>query len=648
MVKPLLPLLPSALETRDTLRPEMRFMTASSPTPPVVAIAIVGLIACSSHTSGSSAAVMFRETPDHTGISDAKFFSGQGGLRWQVQTDGAVRSSPAVSGDRIYVGSGDGGLYALDRQTGRRAWRFDAGGLVYGSPAVAGGLVVCANLEGRVFAVDRSSGKLRWSFTSASPLPFNTTPAGGWDNLASSPVVVGTTVVIGTPDGLIRAVELSSGKSLWEVKTGGRVRATPAVKDGMVVVGSFDGRVYALDLKTGAERWVHRTVGDTLDSSKFGYDRRAVQSSAAIAEGMVVVGSRDGALYGIDAVTGERRWRVTHQGSWVIGSPAVRDGRAYVGSSDGHFFQAVELTSGKELWRLQTEANVLSSPLLVGDALVVGTYRTDAAWGDLIALNPETGAVRWRLRMDGTVMSSPTAADGELYLGTDAGSVVAVSETSPLIPRMAVFYDARLAKDASVPGASLIAAYFADLGYQPLDADSLPAFLSARIADSVPSAVVFALDVVPLAVEPIAADTVLIRRYLNAGGKIVWMGSPLGSVYRDSTGALTSDAFARTEKLLGVPTKSVDYNEYSAHPTEAGRRWGLTHWFRGDYPIDTTAVSHALSVDESGQTTAWVQTYRPDRPGSGYVQLWGFGATVERLPFIRAAAEYGLLRVASP
>jgi hypothetical protein len=39
-----------------------------------------------------------------------------------------------------------------------------------------------------------------------------------------------------------------------------------------------------------------------------------------------------------------------------------------------------------------------------------------------------------------------------------------------------------------------------------------------------------------------------------------------------------------------------------------------------------------------------VQTYRPDRPRSGYVQLWGFGATIERLPANRAAAEYALLR----
>jgi len=77
-------------------------MTAGYPTSPVAALAIVGVLACGG-SSVTSDAVMFRENPEHTGISHARFFAGQGGLRWQVQTDGAVRSSPAVSGDRIYI-----------------------------------------------------------------------------------------------------------------------------------------------------------------------------------------------------------------------------------------------------------------------------------------------------------------------------------------------------------------------------------------------------------------------------------------------------------------------------------------------------------------------------------------------------------------
>jgi hypothetical protein len=98
------------------------------------------------------------------------------------------------------------------------------------------------------------------------------------------------------------------------------------------------------------------------------------------------------------------------------------------------------------------------------------------------------------------------------------------------------------------------------------------------------------------------------------------------------------------QSLLGFSTASMDFNELGGHPTPAGTEWGITGWHRGDFPIDVAAVSLALSLDEVGQANAWVKTYRTDRPWAGLVQLWGFGATVERLPDIQAAAEYGLLR----
>lgn len=51
-----------------------------------------------------------------------------------------------------------------------------------------------------------------------------------------------------------------------------------------------------------------------------------------------------------------------------------------------------------------------------------------------------------------------------------------------------------------------------------------------------------------------------------------------------------------------------------------------------------------LTLDELGKTSTWVRSYRSDRPGSGFVQLWGLGATLERLPYVKAVAEYGLIR----
>jgi outer membrane protein assembly factor BamB len=607
-------------------------------------LALLLLLTLGTHTRIAPPVVMFRGNPEHTGYSGARFFEGQGGIRWRVHTGGAVRSSPAVTPTGVFVGSGDGYLYAIDKARGRVRWRYNAGDAVDASPAVAEGLVIAATIGGRVFAVEEATGRLRWSFRTGAVLPGNTFPAGGWDLWASSPVVVGSTVVIGGGDGKVYCLELATGKQRWQGRTGGRVRATPAVHEGMVVVGSWDGRVYAYDLETGRERWVHRTMGDTLDSGKFGFDRRAVQSSAAIAGGMVFVGSRDGAIYGLDAATGERRWRVSHRGSWVIGSPAVHDGKVYVGSSDGHFVQALEPATGRELWNLPTGANVLASPLVVGNSLVIATARTDAAAGDLMALDPRTGVVRWRLRLDDASNSSPVAADGELYLGTEAGTVLAIHEVSPVIPQLAVFYDSTLGVRPATPGGRLAAEYFKELGYRVLDADSLAEFFQARIADDVPSAVVYAMDVLPSGVAPVLADTVLLTRYLKAGGKIVSFGVPLGAVVRDSGGAVLGEEPKRMELLLGVSSATLDYDEDPAQPTPAGLRWGIDRKFRGDYPIAPDAASEALALNPRGAATAWVRVYRPDRPWSGYVQLWGFGATVERLPVIRAVAEYGLLR----
>ena len=587
---------------------------------------------------------MFRGEPTHAGTAP-DLFTGQGGVRWRVRTGGTVHSTPAVGADRVYAGSGDGFLYAVNRNDGTVAWRFDAGDPVHASPAVSGGLVIAATLAGRIFAVDETTGQVRWSITSGSALPLNTRPAGGWDIVVSSPTVMGDTVFIGAADGNLYALALASGDQIWKAATGGRIRATPAVSNDLVVVGSWNGRVYAFDRRTGAERWVHRTEGDTLDSRKFGYDRRAIQSSAAIVNGTVFLGSRDDGVYALDLATGARKWRVSHEGSWIVGSPVVADGRVYAGSSDGHFIQALDAATGREIWRQPTLANVLASPVLAGDNLVIATYRTDAPIGDLRVLDPATGNERWRLRLDGSIVSSPVVTNDGIYVGTDGGSIVAVSQTQSVIPRLAVYFDSSLASRAFVPGSRLAFDHFKDQGYQPLNAAELARFLAERIADQVPSVVVFAIDAVPASVAPAMADSVLFTRYLRAGGKVVWFGAPPGSLVHDSTGRLIeTENFGRTESLLGIPTASMDFNELGGQPTTAGREWGITGWHRGDFPIDVGAVSQALSVDEVGQANAWVTTYRADRPWAGLVQLWGFGATIDRLPDIQAAAEYGLLR----
>jgi outer membrane protein assembly factor BamB len=403
--------------------------------------------------NAAAVSIMFRGTPAHTGVAAGRLFGGQGGVRWRFQTRSAVRSTPAVTTTRVFVGSGDSTLYALDRSNGTPVWTFAAGGPVHSSPAVSHGLVIAATLGGRIFAVSEASGALRWSVQTGPTLPPNITPAGEWDLYVSSPVVVDRTIVIGAGDGNVYAFDLTTGKERWRLKTGGRVRATPSVKDGVAVVGSWDGRVYAIDMAGGRTRWVHRTVGDTLDLKREGYDRRAIQSTAAIAEGNVFLGSRDDGFYALDFATGEQKWRSSHHTSWVVGSPAVRDGRAYVGSSDGHFIHSVEVASGRELWRTPVGSNVLSSPVLTGDLLVVGIANTNAGRGELLALDASSGVVRWRLPFGDACGRRPS------WPATRSISAATTGVSSPSRKRTRRFRDWRSTMTPRpVAGRSLVAA----------------------------------------------------------------------------------------------------------------------------------------------------------------------------------------------
>src|SRR5262249_7857200 len=153
------------------------------------------------------------------------------------------------------------------------------------------------------------------------------------------------------------ALELRSGRKLWEFATGGRVRSSPAVSSGVVYCGSMDGKVYALAADTGSLLWAFETEGASVDLKAAGYDRRSVVSSPALSGDRIFVGSRDAHLYAFDRKTGRQSWRFGHkieymegapEVSWVIGSPAIFGDLVLTGSSDAHFFDALRAGSGEE------------------------------------------------------------------------------------------------------------------------------------------------------------------------------------------------------------------------------------------------------------------------------------------------------------
>jgi hypothetical protein len=494
--------------------------------------------------------------------------------------------------------------------------------------------------------VDATTGRRRWSIASRPALPF---PWGfeGRDYFVASPAVVGDVAIFAGGDGIVYAVDAATGRVRWRHETGTRLRSSPAAADGTIVLGGIDGAVYAINLADGTRRWRHETEGASLSSEEAGFDRRTIQSSPAIADGLVFVGSRDAHVYALDLATGERRWRTGDPPPWIITSPAVADGRVFAGSSDGRFVQALDARTGRELWRARVPSNVFASPSLADSTV----YAADVD-GTLVALDVATGRERWRTMLGAGGYSTPTPDDGMLFVGSDDGSLVAFRAAGGAEPRRAVFYDSTLRRQTgfytTAHSAELLRAYFAQRGYELLDARGLAAFMSERVADGAPSVVVFAQDHAPASVAPIPSDTVLFRRYLNAGGKVVWVGEPPKMVARDTAGRITGVDTKWTTAVLGLSFANVGSGGIlAARPTAAGRAWGLSRWGIDNYSLPPERASVVLATDESGAAGAWVRSYGGP-PGTGFVFLWGQGVRADLLDDVRSVAEYGVWRPAAP
>lgn len=122
-----------------------------------------------------------------------------GKVRWSAYTGGPLKYPPAFEKGSLYLGSGDGYIYSLAADTGATRWRFRAAPVermmpVYGTLAstwsLGGGVVVengvvygaagISNHDGtHVYALDATTGKLKWQQHSSSYKPDENLPMGG-------------------------------------------------------------------------------------------------------------------------------------------------------------------------------------------------------------------------------------------------------------------------------------------------------------------------------------------------------------------------------------------------------------------------------------------------------------------------------------
>jgi outer membrane protein assembly factor BamB len=251
-----------------------------------------------------------------------------GSLSWVYQTLSSGIGSPSVANGIVYIGSGDFNVYALNATTGTVIWNYTTGNQVYSSPALVNGILYISSYDGNVYALNATDGKVIWKFLAYS--------LKGTEAIPSSPSVADGIVYVGSPNDNVYALNASSGVKLWNYTTGGAVDDSPAVANGVIYFGSGDDNVYALNAATGALIWIYSTGAP-------------VGSDLAVSDGMVYVCSvssapfpysgqfpSKGTLYDLNATTGKNIWSFVNQES-QLSFPVIAGGVLYI-SADGYLY----------------------------------------------------------------------------------------------------------------------------------------------------------------------------------------------------------------------------------------------------------------------------------------------------------------------
>ena len=139
-------------------------------------------------------------------------------------------------------------------------------------------------------------------------------------------------------------------------------------------------------------------------------------SSPAISGNTLVIGSKSGFLYGLDATTGAELWS-RDLGQYIVRSTPAIQGETVV-VNNGYEVVALGLADGTSLWTADISFAGNTSPTIVDRMVYIASQN-----GSLYALDLRTGEQRWRIQIDGLIFGSPTVDDGRLFIANDTGKV---------------------------------------------------------------------------------------------------------------------------------------------------------------------------------------------------------------------------------
>lgn len=247
-----------------------------------------------------------------------------GELVWQAKVPGEVISKPALDSNLVIVNTASGVLIALDINSGEEVWKVDQSVPpltlrgVSGVTAMAGGVFVgLASGEVGVFIVD--SGQQGWvtEIGEAS----GSTELQRIVDVDVTPIIFGDKVYAISTNGNLAAIDLQSGRALWKRKYSSYRQLT--LDGNRIFATDIQGHVYAIDRNSGSELW-----------SQLALTNRGTTGAVAV-DDYVVVGDLEGYLHWLDVTDGSIVARYQVDGSGIYATPLVHEDLIYAMSRDG-------------------------------------------------------------------------------------------------------------------------------------------------------------------------------------------------------------------------------------------------------------------------------------------------------------------------
>jgi len=198
-----------------------------------------------------------------------------------------------------------------------------------------------------------------------------------------------TLVAVGTDKGDVFAYT-PEGKQVWQTKVTSEIVSPPKVAEGIVVVWSGDGKIFGLSGADGKAKWVYQRTMPPLTVRNY--------AGGTISRGGVFVGTAGGKLLAFDLATGNLGWEgnvATPKGATeleriadVTSLPIVEDRQVCAIAFQGRL-ACFELTRGTIVW-----SRDLSS--LYGIAADDRYLFVTDDKGAVQALDKTTGASAWK------------------------------------------------------------------------------------------------------------------------------------------------------------------------------------------------------------------------------------------------------------